>query len=577
MARTRLFGLLRRSAARAFIASRLGPEAAERAGCSAHQLSRRRFLELSAAAAASAPVLAACGGDEATPRPGSNARVGVVGAGIAGLHAAYRLMKAGVNVRVFEGQGRVGGRMFTARGMFPDGQVAELGGERIDTGHEVMHQLAGELEIELDDLFAGEPADLRRDTFHFRGGVLEESRLVELFRPVAARMARVVAAAEADDAEFARLDAQNIVEWLDGEGMADPLLREVLRIAYVGEHGLEADQQSAFNLLYLIDWEEPDPFRIFGDSDERFHTRGGSDTFTTRLAQRLGDRIELGHTLAKVKAEGDGRVTLTFERGAGGVHEETFDHVVLALPFTKLREVDLDEAGFSAEKLEVIEGLGYGANAKLIGSFASRVWREQHRASGSAFTDTGVQTLWDSSRAQAGDSGLLTVFLGGRAGEDSLVGTPEDRMIAALPAVEQVFPGVTAAYRSGSAVRMHWPSMPWALGSYTCYRPGQWAFHGLEGVREGQVHFAGEHTSHDFQRSMEGAAETGALVALEILEDLGITSQAARLRQALGARSALPQATYRGLGAPRLRRLARRRWGRAILHATTSAHCRYTS
>jgi monoamine oxidase len=69
---------------------------------------------------------------------------------------------------------------------------------------------------------------------------------------------------------------------------------------------------------------------------------------------------------------------------------------------------------------------------------------------------------------------------------------------------------------------MHWPTHPHTLGSYACYRPGQWAFYGIEGAREGNVHFCGEHCSLEFQGYMEGAAETGALVAAAILDDLGL-------------------------------------------------------
>ena len=76
---------------------------------------------------------------------GRDTPVIIVGAGIAGLTAGYRLQQAGINVRIFDGQNRVGGRMFSLRNFFPDGQVAELGGELIDTGHLHIRKLAGEL------------------------------------------------------------------------------------------------------------------------------------------------------------------------------------------------------------------------------------------------------------------------------------------------------------------------------------------------------------------------------------------------------------------------------------------------
>jgi monoamine oxidase len=99
---------------------------------------------------------------------------------------------------------------------------------------------------------------------------------------------------------------------------------------------------------------------------------------------------------------------------------------------------------------------------------------------------------------------------------------PEEHFRSIVAELEPVFPGIEAAYVEGSARRMHWPEAPFARGSYTCYRPGQWAFWQLEGERIDNVHFCGEHTSPDFQGWMEGAAETGAFAAAEVLNDLGI-------------------------------------------------------
>ena len=90
-----------------------------------------------------------------------------------------------------------------------------------------------------------------------------------------------------------------------------------------------------------------------------------------------------------------------------------------------------------------------------------------------------------------------------------------------LPWLNTVFPGTQAAYMANSAVRQHWPTMPFALGSYACYRPGQAAFSGSEGEAEGRLHFCGEHTSVDFQGYMEGAVETGLRAGDEVTLALG--------------------------------------------------------
>ena len=61
----------------------------------------------------------------------------------------------------------------------------------------------------------------------------------------------------------------------------------------------------------------------------------------------------------------------------------------------------------------------------------------------------------------------------------------------------------------------------WTRGSYSYWRVGQYtAFGGVEGERRGTCHFAGEHTSIDFQGYLNGAVETGERVVTEILADL---------------------------------------------------------
>ena len=160
---------------------------------------------------------------------------------------------------------------------------------------------------------------------------------------------------------------------------------------------------------------------------------------------------------------------------------------------------------------------------ELIGQYESRVWLERQRMSGSSFSDLSPQTTWDSSRGQPGTTGVLTILLGGFAGVDANGGTPEAELQSRLPELDQIFPGARAAYRKHSALRMHWPSARFALGSYACYRPGQAQWSGREGERVGRLHFCGEHTSSEFQGYMEGAIESGERVARELLADLGRT------------------------------------------------------
>ena len=552
MARTSLFAALRRLAARAHAQnlSRHAPDATALAAdeaTTASGLTRRQIVGGALGTMALLPLLPlmqACGDNVATPP----LHIAIIGGGIAGLTCAYQLKQAGVDATVYEAAGRVGGRMMSARGMAGDGQVFELGGELIDSDHVVVQALAATFNLTLDDLPAA-TAGLKQDVFFFDNRELSEAELVAAFAPVAAKMAEAIVASDASSEEFARLDGLSIPQWLEIEAGLAPtsLIRRLLEVSYLEEFGLEVSQQSAFNLLTLIDFETVDPFRVFGDSDERFRVHVGNDAITSALAESLAGQIELDQQLVAVARDGD-RHRLTLRAADSTEITVLADHVVYALPFSVLREVDLTAAQLSDVKRKVIKELGYGSNAKLMLQFSQRPWRTGPRmAAGSTITDVGMlQSTWETSRGQDGVSGILTNFVGGQRGVAIGAGSAEQRAQEVLPWINTVFPGTAAAYVPNSAVRQHWPTAPFVKASYASYLVGQWnEFYGTEGTRYFNSHFCGEHTSQDYQGYMEGGAETGALVAAEILDDLGV-APAPQLARLLDVKLRLPQACYHG-------------------------------
>jgi monoamine oxidase len=528
MSRTPLFDLVRRSLRLAQGALHTGQEPAEAVQrWREAQASRRAFLQASSAAAAGL-TLGACAARRPTVSLASAEPVVVVGAGIAGLTAAWRLHQAGVPVRVLEAQGRVGGRMFSLRDHFADGQVVELGGELIDTGHERLRALCGEMGLPLDDL-ADETAGIARDTWFFGGALRSETEVVEAFLPLAARMEADLATLGEGDVTYRTpngaevLDRMPLSAWFDRAG-ASGWIRGLLEVAYATEYGLEVDDQSTLNLLMMID-VKPEPFKVFGESDERFRVRGGNDSVPAALARGLGSRIETNSVLEAVRQGADGRIALTVRRGSAS-HELAASYVVLALPFTLLRDVRID-VELPPAKRKAIAELGYGTNAKLMVGFSDRVWRTRHRTNGSLMSDLAFQTAWETSRHQAGRAGVLTNFTGARHGVELGQGSAADQAAALVRDLEAVWPGVAATH--AQEVRFHWPSHPWTRGSYASYRVGQWtAICGAEGEPVGRLHFAGEHCSLSAQGFMEGGCETGEAAAAAILRQMGGAKAAVR-------------------------------------------------
>lgn len=525
MARTALVDLLRRAAAISALSRATGEpldEAIAREREQRVDRARRRFLHASAAVSATA-LLAACAGVP-VPRRRADDDVVIVGAGIAGLACAHRLRQAGIGVSIHEAQERVGGRMLSLRGHFADDQVCELGGELIDSGHLRMHALAAELGLILDDL-ADDPTHAFGDVWFHGGRRYGEPEILRAFAPLAEAIARDAASLPDADITHAApggaeaLDRESISAWLDRNG-ASGWLRALVEVAYTTEMGLECDEQSALNLLTFID-PGLDAFRIFGESDERWHVRGGNDLVVHKLAAGLDDAITTGSVLESLRQQRDGRYTLGFRRGSAS-SEVRARRVVLAVPFTTLRRVQL-EVDLPAAKRRAITELGYGSNAKLMIGFDERVWRTRHASAGATFSDLPVQTTWETSRLQQGTAGILTNFTGGRHGLALGEGSPKHQADAAVQSLEAIFPGLGSARAGMREARFHWPTHAWTLGSYACFRPGQWTgLRGAMGERVGNLHFAGEHCALDNQGFMEGGLESGEWAAAAITAEAGL-------------------------------------------------------
>jgi monoamine oxidase len=520
LARTPLFDLVTRALREAH-ASNHTEIPIEELRARSRELTRRDALKIGGLAAAGA-LLTNC--RTAVPASAAlNPPVAIVGGGIAGLTAAYRLQQAGVPFELIEAQDRVGGRMWSLRNHFPDGQVVELGGELIDTGHESIRALASELAIELDDLHQEGPG-IRGDIWYFGGAVRSEAEIVGALRPVAAAIEADLGTLSGDgDVTYdapnngVTLDRLSIAQWLDGKGVSG-WIRTLLDVAYTTEFGLEIGEQSALNLLTMID-TSLDPFRIYGDSDERFHVRGGNDRIVSKLGELVSSHVSSGTVLESLRRAADGSLELGLRYGRG-TRTMRASRVILALPFTLLREVDL-AVELPAVKRLAIRELGYGTNAKLMTGFSQRLWRERDRSNGSVVADLPFQLVWETSRAQSGRSGVLTNFTGGRHGLEIGEGSEALQAAAVVRDLEKIFPGI-AATRNDVQVRFHWPTFRWMRGSYASYRPGQWTtIRGAEGETVGDIFFAGEHCSLDFQGFMEGGCETGERAAAAVLESLG--------------------------------------------------------
>jgi monoamine oxidase len=456
-------------------------------------------------------------------------RIVIVGAGLAGLSCAYQLKQAGIRADVYEASDRVGGRCWTRRGEFADGQIAEHGGELIDQGHQEVRQLAQSLGLNLDNLLAGEPNGTE-DFYYFDGEPYSFAEATDDLKGIWQQVHKDVSAASyptlynSSTERGRQLDRMSITDYINAyvPGGMSSKLGQLLDVAYNIEYGAECSVQSSLNMLYLLAYSGQGQLRIFGPSNEKYHVRGGNDQIATKLAAALQGQISLGSPMTSIRRNTDGTYKLTFALAGGGTASTTADRVVVALPFSILRTLDYSKAGFSDLKKTAIKEQGMGTNSKLHVQFSDRYWNAIGN-NGNTFADTGYQNTWEVTRSQPGASGILVNYTGGNIGASfgPENGSATQRAQQFLTQVDPVLPGIGNGHWNGRATIDYWTGYEWTKGSYSYWKVGQYTkFSGIEGAIDGGCHFCGEHTSIDFQGYLNGAVETGYRAATEVVDAL---------------------------------------------------------
>jgi monoamine oxidase len=522
-------------------------ERAEAASRKPGQLTRREFL---AGSAAAGTAVALGGLRPAVARAATPARIAIVGGGISGLSAALTLADAGVASTVFEASTqRVGGRMHSdaapfvdAKGRWLDGQTSEWCGELIDSGHKTILMLAQRFRLATADLLGAQP-NSSEDTYYFDGHFYPADQADADFQVIHQALQGDVQAASYPTTYLINtpagiaLDQMSVYDWIEDRvpgGHVSPM-GQLLDGAYNIEYGAETKDQSALNLVYLLGYgAKPGNFMIFGKSDERYHIVGGNERLPAAIAASLpAGSVKLDRRMQAIVANADGSVTLSFSTAAGTISSQTFDRVILTLPFAVLRTLDYTRARFDDLKIVAINQLGAGRNDKLQLQFDRRIWNGTGAwpgiGNGNSNADTGYQNTWDVTRAQPGTSGILVDYTGGNVAGSFAPSTPYSDAAsnsqvtkyarAFLRQIEPVYPGLSARWNGKATLSV--PALDPNLNcSYSYWKVGQYvAFSGYEKVRQGNILFAGEHCSQDFQGFMEGGASEGVRAANDLLAE----------------------------------------------------------
>ncbi|ULA61880.1 MAG: Aminooxidase domain-containing protein [Nitrospira sp.] len=428
----------------------------------------------------------------------------VAGAGLAGLTAARELQRRGARVTVVEARDRLGGRVWTRREGFAEGQHAEAGGDMIDPDQEAIRRLAKDLGLTLSPILRGGFAFARQAA---RAPVVtrasEAGGLWAELAQAAEPWVRTHRLNERRwDGPIARqLAEQSVADWLDSIGA-----NRQLRARLNGMRGFFLADPEHLSLLALVDQLSTESSAL----DHFYRIEGGNDRLATALAGTLHQPVQL-KTMVRAVAAHRGKVRVTL-RGRDGQSHMIADAVVLALPATMVRRLAFTPP-LPPPQHQAFQDLQYGSATKTLLQFDRRFWRRAGNPLAYG-TDLPIGAIWDGNEEQRGRSGILALLAGGSASRDTKQLLTQGGAEAVVRWLKWL--GATKALLRASC-RISWEDDPLVRGGYAVfqagYDPEQRAWLSRP---HGRILFAGEHTSLRWQGYMNGAVESGLRVAEEV-------------------------------------------------------------
>ena len=434
----------------------------------------------------------------------SGTSVIVIGAGLAGLSAAVQLRKDGARVTVVEAQDRVGGRVLTLRDVFANDQHAEAGGDFIDQGQEDIRQLADEYGLTVRTIL--------REGFSFvryqQRGVIRgrPAKGERAWKPIADRAKPLIEAyrrAEQrwESAVVRSMAQRSVAQWLD-EVDADGNMRAMV----TGLRGFFLADPEDLSLLVLIEQlasEAP-------GQEPMGRIEGGNDRLPNAMAVELGEAVHL--TTAALAIHDDRSSVRVAVEHAGGRTEIKADYVIVAVPVTTLRAIEISPE-LPIEQAKAVERLKYGRVTKSLLQFDRRFWKRKGRSPAYG-TDAPTGAIWDANEEQRGRAGILTLMAGGQASEETRKILAQEGVEGLVRALSWLKPGKAELLKHHHVT---WEDDSWAQGGYTYFDPAfdpdwrPWLAR-----PHGRLLFAGEHTSIKWQGYMNGAVESGLRAAAEV-------------------------------------------------------------
>jgi monoamine oxidase len=452
--------------------------------------------------------------------PNVRKRVVIIGAGLAGLVAAFELKREGHEATVLEAQNRVGGRIYTLREPFAPGLYAEAGGMRIPRAHDLTLRYCELFGLPMRPFVMGNPkgivhlggermtreeADREPDRLPYSLESHERGRTADELWESAIGDLRVMVEQDPDGAwvQIVRdYDQYSLYEFLRFKGWSPGAIEYFTVMNF-----LESDMHNS-----LVEVLREDLGGAYLDMQE---IAGGMDRLPNAFYAQLEDEVRFGANVYALDQDPDG-VTVHFKTESGRYRVQA-DYGIITVPFSVLRTIEAIKP-FRSGKQRAIRQLNYHASTKILFQVRHRFWEDEDGIlGGGTVTELPIRRMnYPTPNPDTPRGVLLASYTWGQDALQWGAMDEETRLEEALEDVARIHPRIREEYEGGTSHA--WYSDRWARGAFALFAPEQQTNLQADIVRpEGRYYFAGEHCSL-YHAWIQGALESGIRAAQEIHE-----------------------------------------------------------
>jgi monoamine oxidase len=419
-------------------------------------------------------------------------KVVIIGAGFAGLSAAYYLHKKKIDFVILEARNRIGGRVFSHVMDEKENLVIELGAEWVGNSHERLQNLCNEFGLDLQNnqfdshlIYQGK---------YYKNGEWDYSEgWKKKFQSIIDNYPKLT---QADKLKLDKMDWWRFLVNNGCEGR-DLDLRELLDSTDFGETIRSVSAYAA-----LAEYAESSE-----KNEMDLKIKGGNSMLAKRIAAAIGEeKIKLQHKVSRITQNVKTGVTVYCENG------QVFkaDKIICTAPTFAVKNIKW-EPGLPADQVNAMNELQYARINKNPLLFKKRFWKDE---SFDMVTDQSPHYFYHATKNQNSKKGVLISYTIGE--KAAVVANQSDdwRENMVMQTLKPHFNDAKEEFER--MTNYYWGNDMYSHGAYAMYGKGQW-FRVMPILKRSHIHthFAGEHLA-EWQGFMEGAINTGEEAAAKI-------------------------------------------------------------